>query len=90
MIDDASQVSNPKSIRQLLAEYKRALTTEELASILAVDPRTIQRRAKSGSIPSFRVGTSVRFCPKTMADWLTQVSIPSIGGGLNMRRLPKV
>jgi len=27
-------------------------------------------QAKAGRIPSFRIGTCVRFEPKTLADWL--------------------
>jgi excisionase family DNA binding protein len=31
---------------------------------------TIFKHVAAGRIPSFRIGTSVRFCPKTVADWL--------------------
>ncbi len=27
---------------------------------------------KAGRLPSFRIGTSVRFCPKAVADWLRE------------------
>jgi len=47
-----------------------ALTANELADILAVSHATIFKQAKAGRIPSFRIGTCVRFDPKTTADWL--------------------
>jgi excisionase family DNA binding protein len=47
-----------------------ALTADELASVLSVSRITIFKQAKAGRIPSFRVGTCVRFDPKTTADWL--------------------
>ncbi len=48
----------------------RALTAEDLAAMLNVSRITIFKHAKAGRIPSFRIGTCVRFDPKTMADWL--------------------
>ena len=47
-----------------------ALTADELAKLLAVSHVTIFKQAKAGRIPSFRIGTCVRFDPKTTADWL--------------------
>ena len=31
---------------------------------------SIYKYAKAGRLPCFRIGTSVRFCPKAVADWL--------------------
>lgn len=62
----------PMSVRQMIAKYERALTAEELAGILSVSERSVQERAKRGTIPCFRIGTSVRFCPKTVSDWLSK------------------
>lgn len=47
-----------------------ALTANELANILAVSHVTIFKHAKAGRIPSFHIGTCVRFDPRTVADWL--------------------
>jgi excisionase family DNA binding protein len=41
-----------------------AMTAEELAEVLNVSRLTILRRAKRGTIPSFRVGSCVRFAPE--------------------------
>ena len=49
---------------------ERALTAKELAQILSVSKVTIFKQAKAGRIPSFRIGTCVRFDPRALADWL--------------------
>jgi excisionase family DNA binding protein len=51
---------------------ERALTAEELASLLAVSKVTIFKQAKAGRIPCFRIGTCVRFDPRAVANWLRQ------------------
>jgi excisionase family DNA binding protein len=47
-----------------------ALTADELARLLTVSRITVFKQAKAGRIPSFRIGTCVRFDPKITADWL--------------------
>lgn len=48
----------------------RALTANELAEMLTVSKITVFKQAKAGRIPSFRVGTCVRFDPRSVAQWL--------------------
>jgi excisionase family DNA binding protein len=64
--------TEPISISQRLASYGRALKADELADILGVSKVTVFKQAKKGTIPSFRVGTCVRFDPKKTADWLAR------------------
>ena len=55
---------NPHRLMSLASRIKaihRALTAEELADLLQMSRITILRRAKRGSIPSFRAGSCVRF-----------------------------
>lgn len=47
-----------------------ALTAEDLAEKLQVTPTMIRKLAREGRLPSFRVGTAVRFDPKLVAAWL--------------------
>src|SRR5260370_38726995 len=49
-----------------------AMTAEELAEILKVSRLTILRRAKRGTIPSFRVSSCVRFDPANITNWLAE------------------
>jgi excisionase family DNA binding protein len=65
---------NPRRLMSLASRINaihRALTAEELAELLQMSRITILRRAKRGSIPSFRVGSCVRFdlsCHRQVAD----------------------
>jgi excisionase family DNA binding protein len=46
------------------------MTTAELSKVIGIPARTLYRQAKAGRIPSFRVGSSVRFDPHVVAKWL--------------------
>ena len=60
-----------------------AMKVSELCELLGVDDKHIYRMAARGSLPSFRVGGSVRFDPQEIANWLrakyasTEVPYPS-------------
>lgn len=58
------------SLPEQIEKVGRALTAEELARLLSVSKVTIFKQAAAGRIPSFRVGTCVRFDPKAVANWL--------------------
>jgi excisionase family DNA binding protein len=60
------------SLPDYLASVDHALTTSELAAVLGVSRRSIFDLAKAGRIPSFRVGSSVRFDPHRVATWLRE------------------
>jgi excisionase family DNA binding protein len=49
---------------------KGALTAKQLAEMLNISPKTIFKLAKAGRIPSFRIGTAVRFDGRLVIDWL--------------------
>jgi excisionase family DNA binding protein len=73
--------SNPHRLMSLASRIKaihRALRAEELAELLQVARLTILRRAKRGSIPSFRVGSCVRFDSAAIAKWLMQQGVQSM------------
>ena len=50
-----------------------ALTAKTLAQLLRVSQVTIYKLAKAHKLPSFRVGTAVRFDPRAVAQWLRQM-----------------
>jgi excisionase family DNA binding protein len=62
--------AEPLSLPDRIERIARALTADELAGILTVSRITIFKQAKAGRIPSFRIGTCVRFDPKSVAQWL--------------------
>jgi excisionase family DNA binding protein len=55
---------------QRIEGIKRAMTAGEVAGFLAVSPITVYKMAKAGRLPSFRIGTAVRFDPRAVAEWL--------------------
>ncbi len=65
-----NSTAEPMSLPDRIERIGRALTADELASMLTVSRITIFKQAKAGRIPSFRISTCVRFDPKTVAQWL--------------------
>ena len=63
------------SLASRIKAIHHALTAEELAARLSVSRLTILRRAKRGTIPSFRVGSCVRFDPSNIAKWLMDMGV---------------
>jgi excisionase family DNA binding protein len=63
------------SLHEKIERFGRALNAKELAEILNVSKVTIFKQAKAGRIPSFRIGTSVRFDPVSVGRWLRKQSI---------------
>jgi excisionase family DNA binding protein len=64
------RVAAPQPLADRIERFGRALTATQLAAMLAVSRIIIYKLAQKGRIPSFRVGTCVRFCPKAIAAWL--------------------
>jgi len=58
------------SLPQRIERIKTAMTANEVAELLAISPITVYKMAKAGRLPSFRVGTAVRFDPRAIAEWL--------------------
>jgi excisionase family DNA binding protein len=67
-----SYISHAKSLPDQIERISHALTATELAEWLAVSRITVFKLAKAGRIPSFRIGTCVRFDPREVAKWLRQ------------------
>jgi excisionase family DNA binding protein len=68
-----NSTAEPLSLADRIERMGRALTADELASMLSVAKVTIFKQAKAGRIPSFRIGTCVRFDPKMVAQWLREM-----------------
>ena len=58
------------SLVEQIERIGHALTADDVAKLLSVSRITIFKQAKAGRIPSFRIGTCVRFDPKIAAEWL--------------------
>jgi excisionase family DNA binding protein len=64
-----------RSIASRVSGIHHALTANELAELLQMSRITILRRAKRGTIPSFRVGSCVRFDPAAISKWLIEQGV---------------
>jgi excisionase family DNA binding protein len=62
--------ANVCSLPQRIEEIKRAMTARQVAEFLAISPITVYKMAEAARLPSFRVGTAVRFDPRAIAEWL--------------------
>jgi len=58
------------SLPQRIECIQKAMTARQVAEFLAISPITVYKMAKAGRLPSFRVGTAVRFDPRAIAQWL--------------------
>jgi excisionase family DNA binding protein len=63
------------SLASRIKAIHHAMTAKELADLLKVSRLTILRRAKRGTIPSFRVGSCVRFDPANISKWLVDMGV---------------
>ena len=70
-IDPAAPVKGPDIIDHLKSS-ERLMTARELASILAISPKTIYSYSYAGRnmIPHFNLEASVRFRGRDVAEWL--------------------
>jgi excisionase family DNA binding protein len=69
VIDPAPPVRGPDIIDHLKSS-ERLMTARELASILAISPKTIYSYAERNMIPHFKIEASVRFRGRDVAEWL--------------------
>ncbi|HEY1939993.1 MAG TPA: helix-turn-helix domain-containing protein [Candidatus Angelobacter sp.] len=60
------------SLADQIENTGHALNANELAELLSVSRITIFKHAAAGRIPSFKVGTCVRFDPHSIAAWLRE------------------
>jgi excisionase family DNA binding protein len=66
----AEREGTSTSLPERIAQAGHALTAKDLAHLLNVSAITLFKHRKSGRIPCFRIGTSVRFEPSAVARWL--------------------
>jgi excisionase family DNA binding protein len=59
-----------KTIVEEIRASKSALTVPKLATLLSLGKRTVYDHIDSGSLPAYKIGTSLRLDPATTADWL--------------------
>ncbi len=68
-LPDTTRPSVPKII-QALETTEEAMRARDVAKLFGVTCQHVYKMASDGTIPSFHVGTAVRFGPVLVADWL--------------------
>jgi excisionase family DNA binding protein len=70
----ASNVAEKQlTLAERIERIEGAMTADKLAELHGVSKITIFKQAKAGRIPSFRIGTCIRFDPRAVANWLRRV-----------------
>jgi excisionase family DNA binding protein len=67
---EMSEALNEVNIVERIRRSTSALSVKQLALMLGFTSSNIQKQAKRGKIPSYRIGGAVRFDPVCTADWL--------------------
>lgn len=65
-------------LEQLLAAYPDTLTVADVAAVLRVNERSVQRWAREGRLSSVRVGRSYRFLRIEVLRWMQSATIPDV------------
>jgi excisionase family DNA binding protein len=63
-----------------IGRRSRALTVNDVATLLNVSERQIYKLVSEHRIPSFKIGGSIRFDPPALALWLRQKMSPGSVG----------
>jgi len=69
-----SPLDHPVDIFERLAACERLLTARELASILAISPKTVYGYVERNAIPHLKIHANVRFRARDVAEWLRRSS----------------
>jgi excisionase family DNA binding protein len=64
------------SFGDFLDKRATALTVSEVAEILNISERQVYKLVSESVIPSFHIGSSIRFDPSLIAAWLRQKAAP--------------
>ena len=59
-------------LASIVEKKKGAWTAEQLASLLECSNQQIYNMVQKGKLPAYRIGSLIRFDPKTTATWLRQ------------------
>jgi len=58
-------------------EFEPILTSEQAAAFLQIHPKTLQRMARQGRVPAYRVGDLWRFRASDLGAWLASTVVCS-------------
>jgi|HubBroStandDraft_6_1064221.scaffolds.fasta_scaffold808502_2 hypothetical protein len=67
------EFSRNQGLADQIEAIDHAMTTKELAPLLGTSQKNMYKLAKT-TIPSFHLGTSVRYDPHSVAKWLREIA----------------
>jgi excisionase family DNA binding protein len=70
LMAEMDHADQSRSLADTIGARRKALSINEFADLLSLAPTTVYEMAKSGRLPCFRIGSTIRLDPKTTADWL--------------------
>lgn len=65
----------PSSLADIIQGRDNAWTLAQLAKLLSCSRGKLYTLVEQGRIPYFRLGTMIRFYPRTTADWLRSKTV---------------
>jgi excisionase family DNA binding protein len=68
-------IPNFKRKDNAMAGNFEVLTAKEVSDVLHIHPHTVYKLAKTGKIPSFRIGTEWRFRSDLIQRWMIELSM---------------
>jgi excisionase family DNA binding protein len=63
-----------QEFERMLGQYPEMLTVDEVATVLRVHPRSIQRWAREGRFVAMRVGRSYRISRSEVLRWMLEAT----------------
>ncbi len=61
---------HPRQSDSPATPFEQVLNTVEAAALLQIHPKTLQRMARDGLVPAFRIGDLWRFRASALDEWL--------------------
>jgi excisionase family DNA binding protein len=75
--EDDSDI-RPRDLVSVVASSDVAWTVSKLAKLLSLSSRALYDLVQSGSLPAYKIGTAIRLCPASTADWLRErLTVPT-------------
>jgi len=75
-----------RSVTEFDALFEPLLDSDEVAALLKIHPKTLQRMARRGEIPGTRIGRLWRFRRSALNTWMEGIAARSYACHLNLER----
>jgi excisionase family DNA binding protein len=76
--DEDDNDIRPRDLASIVASSDSAWTIPKLAKLLSLSSRGLYDLVQSGSLPAYKIGTAIRLCPASTADWLRErLTVPT-------------